>query len=147
MNSIVFFDSKDSRFAEVRRIRSQVFTAEQGADSKSEFDSYDVTADFALLYNENKPVATARIAYTPSGVKIGRIAVIRQCRGRGFGRDIVNAVTKKAFSDGADKVFVDAQLHAVPFYEKLGFCVIGSEIIDRGLAHLPMMIEKENYHG
>lgn len=135
---IDFFDSSAAEFEFVKSIRTCVFTNEQGADADSEFDEYDSTSLFALLYDENEPVGTARIAKTAAGFKIGRIAILKSCRGKGYGADIVSAVTDKAFEMGADKVFVDAQNYAVPFYEKLGFRVIGAEITDRGLPHIPM---------
>lgn len=144
MNNIEFFHCDDTRFNEVKRIRTAVFTNEQGADAQAEFDEYDKSALFALLYENGKAVATARIAETQNGYKIGRIAVSAQCRGKGYGAVIVNAVTEKAFSFGADRVFVDAQNYAVPFYEKLGFTVNGTEIYDRGLPHIPMIILKKN---
>lgn len=135
---IDFFDSSAAEFEFVKSIRTCVFTNEQGADADSEFDEYDSTSLFALLYDENEPVGTARITKTAAGFKIGRIAILKSCRGKGYGADIVSAVTDKAFEMGADKVFVDAQNYAVPFYEKLGFRVIGAEITDRGLPHIPM---------
>ena len=136
---IDFFDSSAAEFEIVKAIRTCVFTNEQGADADGEFDSYDSTSLFALLYDdENEAVGTARIAKTDAGFKIGRIAVLKKCRGKGYGADIVRAVTDKAFEMGADKVLVDAQNYAVPFYEKLGFKVTGTEITDRGLPHIPM---------
>lgn len=146
--SIDFFDSSAAEFEIVKAIRTCVFTNEQGADADDEFDSYDSTSLFALLYDDkNEPVGTARIAQTSSGIKIGRIAILKECRGKGYGADIVKAVTQKAFDMGADKVLVDAQNYAVPFYEKLGFTVIGTEIMDRGLPHIPMCIDKGESYG
>ncbi|MCM1284646.1 MAG: GNAT family N-acetyltransferase [Acetobacter sp.] len=145
MSSIEFFYCNDKRYAEVKKIRTSVFTNEQGADSQTEFDEYDEFALFALLYEDGTAVGTARIAKTPCGYKIGRIAVSKECRGKGYGAVIVNSVTEKAFSFGADKVFVDAQNYAVSFYEKLGFTVNGSEIYDRGLPHIPMIILKKDF--
>lgn len=144
---IDFFDSSAAEFETVKAIRTCVFTNEQGADAKGEFDQYDSTSLFALLYDGNEPVGTARIAQTAAGFKIGRIAILKKCRGKGFGAEIVKAVTKKAFEMGADKVLVDAQNYAVPFYEKLGFKVIGTEIMDRGLAHIPMCMDKGEHYG
>ena len=135
---IDFFDSSAAEFEIVKAIRTCVFTNEQGADADNEFDEYDKTSLFALLYEGDKPVGTARIAETAAGIKIGRIAILKECRGKGYGADIVKAVTDRAFDMGADKVLVDAQHYAVPFYEKLGFKVIGAEITDRGLPHIPM---------
>ena len=135
---IDFFDSSAAEFEIVKAIRTCVFTNEQGADADNEVDEYDKTSLFALLYEGDKPVGTARIAETAAGIKIGRIAILKECRGKGYGADIVKAVTDRAFDMGADKVLVDAQNYAVPFYEKLGFKVIGAEITDRGLPHIPM---------
>ena len=135
---IDFFDSSAAEFEIVKAIRTCVFTNEQGADADNEFDEYDKTSLFALLYEGDKPVGTARIAETAAGIKIGRIAILKECRGKGYGADIVKAVTDRVFDMGADKVLVDAQNYAVPFYEKLGFKVIGAEITDRGLPHIPM---------
>lgn len=145
MTEIKFITCNDKDYDIVKNIRTAVFTDEQGADGETEFDSYDLTADFALLYEDKKAVATARVAHLKNGFKIGRIAVTKERRGKGYGAEIVKAVCKKAFEEGADKVFVDAQNYAVPFYEKLGFKVIGDEIIDRGLPHIPMVLEGESY--
>lgn len=149
MNNIKFFNFDSAEFELVKSIRTAVFTNEQGANAEEEFDKYDNASEsvFALLYDDENAIATARIANTEKGVKIGRIAVLKSCRGKGYGAVIVNAVTNKAFDMGADMVYVDAQNYAVPFYEKLGFKAIGSEIIDRGLPHIPMCIKKGEAYG
>lgn len=144
---IDFFDSSAENFEIVKAIRTRVFTNEQGADADGEFDEYDEKSIFALLYEDDLPVGTARIAETAAGVKIGRIAILKECRGKGYGADIVRAVTKRAFDMGADRVLVDAQNYAVPFYERLGFHIIGTEIMDRGLPHIPMCTDKGEHYG
>lgn len=147
MYNIKFINHNDSDFSKVKMIRTAVFTREQGADADGEFDCYDDGAVFALLYDGNEAVATARVVVTDKGYKIGRIAVLKQYRGKGLGSAVVRAVTQSAFDKGAQRVFVDAQNYAVPFYEKMGFKVSGSEITDRGLPHIPMTLEKGDYHG
>lgn len=148
MSKIIFITSDSDDFQLVRDIRASVFTAEQGADRDTEFDSYDEKGKgtlYALLYDEEKAVATSRLALTEKGFKIGRIAVLKQYRGKGYGEKIVRAVVEKAFEKGTETVLVDAQNYAVPFYEKFGFKAIGSQIIDRGLPHMPMSLDKNNY--
>lgn len=147
MYNIKFIKSSDTEFEYVKCIRTAVFTNEQGADAQTEFDEYDSLADFALLFDSDRPVGTARVVRLDKDFKIGRIAILKEYRGKGYGAVIVRAVLEKAFQKGADKVYVDAQNYAVPFYEKIGFKVIGDEIKDRGLPHIPMMIEKENDYG
>lgn len=137
----VFISSSSPEFEHVMHIRNTVFEIEQGAIAEEELDSYDGAAEtlYALVYDGDEPVATGRIANTPKGLKIGRIAVLKSRRGRGTGALLVNALCDKALSLGAESILVDAQRHAVPFYEKLGFSPTGeSEITDRGIIHLPM---------
>ena len=136
----VFINCNDNAFEEVRRIRTEVFTLEQGADKK-EFDEYDSDGStvFLLLYEDKKPLATGRLAKTQTGFKLGRIAVLKSERGKGLGKVLVTALCDKAESLGAPFVLVVAQLHAVEFYKKLGFTETGEDnITDRGITHMPM---------
>jgi ElaA protein len=147
MYNLKFITAQDSDYEKVKSIRTAVFTNEQGANANQEFDTYDETATFVLLFDEGEAVATARVVVMEKGYKIGRIAVLKQCRGKGYGAVVVRAVTENAFENGADIVYVDSQNYAVPFYQKIGFDVIGDELIDRGLPHIPMSIEKDRYYG
>lgn len=136
-----FFHNNDQGFAMVKQIRYTVFEMEQGAIEEQEIDSYDADPNtvYALIYDDKNAVATGRIALTPKGYKIGRIAVLKSQRGKGTGALLVNSLCEKACQMGAEFILVDAQLHAVPFYEKLGFAPTGeAEIVDRGIVHLPM---------
>lgn len=137
----VFINHTSPEFKDVMYIRNTVFEKEQGAIAEEELDCYDADDKtvYTLLYENDKPVATGRIACTPYGFKIGRIAVLKSQRGRGTGAVLVKTLCDKAMELGAEFVLVDAQLHAVPFYEKLGFSPTGErEITDRGIIHLPM---------
>lgn len=148
MSKIVYISSNSDDFQLVKDIRTSVFTAEQGADETAEFDRYDEEKTdtlYALLYDGENAVATSRLALTEKGYKIGRIAVLKEYRGKGLGEIIVRAVVEKAFEKGADTVLVDAQNYAVPFYERFGFKVAGSQIFDRGLPHMPMSLDKNDY--
>lgn len=141
MIDIKYISCCDSEFEFIKQIRKKVFIAEQGAYANEEFDSFDDDKNtvFALLYYDNKPAGTARLVKTDDGCKIGRIAILKEYRGMGFGKTLVCALVEKAFIC-EKKVFVDAQNHAVDFYKKIGFKIIGDEIIDRGLPHIPMCI-------
>jgi predicted GNAT family N-acyltransferase len=138
---IEFIKSSDSDFEKVMFIRNTVFEKEQGAILEEEIDEYDNSNEtvYALIYDGEDAVATGRIAHTPKGYKIGRIAVMKSQRGKGVGAVLVNTLCDKSRQLGASDVFVDSQLHAVEFYKKQGFEIISNEeIIDRGIRHLPM---------
>lgn len=137
-----YIDRTDEKFNIVMQIRNEVFEKEQGAIASQEIDLYDESDKtiYLLLYDGDSAVATGRIAFTDSGVKIGRIAVVSSQRGKGVGAVLVSSLCEKAQNMGAKFVLVDAQLHAIKFYEKLGFKSLEKpEIIDRGIRHLPMV--------
>ncbi|MDT0649750.1 GNAT family N-acetyltransferase [Autumnicola edwardsiae] len=62
-------------------------------------------------------------------VKIGRLAVSKQYKGKGFGREILN-FTKQLFVDnnrtGCKFITVDAYRESLKFYEKNGFKYLSS---------------------
>lgn len=146
MAEVKFLLYKDPEYMLVKSIRMQVFVNEQNIKCEEEFDELDHRSLFAVLYDGVSAVATARITEIPQGLKIGRIAVLKDFRGKHYGAQIVNAVVSKSIEAGADRVYVDAQNHAVNFYEKLGFRICGAEIIDRGIAHTPMCIDKGDFN-
>ncbi len=147
---IFFFGIDDERYSMVKQIRTDVFTNEQKASADNEFDRYDRIGEltlYALVYNDQKAIATGRIAVTDKGYKIGRIAVLKSSRGIGAGAFLVKSLIKKCVESGDGNIYVDAQLHAVKFYEKLGFKVISQkQITDRSIAHLPMKFDKKEYN-
>lgn len=141
MAEIRFITPFDTDFSAVRDIRTDVFIAEQGVIASQEFDLFDeVTsgAYFAAAYDDGRIIGTGRLVIG-SKYKIGRLAVRKEHRGKGIGSQIVSALLDKASSLGAERVYVDAQPKAVPFYERFGFSVCGKDIIDRGLPHSPMV--------
>lgn len=145
---IRFIKSADREFSLVKDIRTSVFTLEQGADRDSEFDLYDeqdADSDYVLIFSGGNAAATGRLAFTGKSCKIGRIAVVKGFRGMGLGDKLVRALLNRAFELGYDSVLVDSQMHAIPFYKKFGFEPSGGQIMDRGLVHMPMKLDKKNY--
>ena len=108
-------------------VRTQVFVEEQGFCH--EFDEIDARADHLVLYDNGCPVATGRVflagdgAPVPGACMIGRIAVVRSHRGSGTGRLVMERLLMRA-GKLADCALLDAQVQAIPFYERLGFSVL-----------------------
>ena len=62
-----------------------------------------------------------------------RICVLKEGRGKGFGREIILAIEKSAKEDQLDGLYLSAQEQAVLFYEKLGFVATsGERYLDMG---------------
>ena len=73
----------------------------------------------------------------PDG-RIGRLAVLEPWRGRGVGTELLDALVEVAAARGLEIVYLHAQLHAIPFYEKNGFEREGREFMEDGLRHVNM---------
>jgi len=131
--SVVAFD--DRYAAEIRAIRNKVFTDEQHFDAKVDFDGRDPSAVHVLAACEGRYVGTGRLL--PDG-HIGRLAVLSEYRGRGVGANMVQALVSEAEKAGLTRVFLGAQMHAVSFYERLGFVACGAPFTEAGVEHLPM---------
>lgn len=124
-------------------IRKEVFVKEQGVDENNEFDELDKEVPHLVIFEDGSPVATGRIIpYKENAVKLGRIAVIKEKRGQGFGKQIVLEFIKKAKEDGAKEIYLGSQSHAVGFYEKCGFELLGTEMyLEEGIEHYDMVMK------
>jgi predicted GNAT family N-acyltransferase len=72
---------------------------------------------------------------------LGRIAVLKAWRGRGVGSALVRFFVDTAKQKGLGRVYLNAQLPAVGFYENLGFRKVGGVFMDAGIRHIRMEME------
>jgi predicted GNAT family N-acyltransferase len=114
-------------------IRRRVFVEEQGVPPALEWDGRDESARHVLaLTGRGEPVGCARLL--PHG-HIGRMAVLPAFRRRGVGAALLATLVEGARSRGRRKVFLHAQLRAVPFYREHGFRPVGPVFLDAGIPH------------
>lgn len=122
--------------AELRRIRSTVFIAEQAVPPELEWDAEDAEALHFLAYEGNYPIGTARLL--PDG-HIGRVSVLKDWRGLKVGDALLRAVIAEAEKRGLQQQMLSAQVQATPFYERLGFTIVSGEYLDAGISHIDMV--------
>ncbi len=119
------------------RIRTDVFVEEQGF--VVEFDDDDAISTHIVLYDGDVPVAVCRIIPGKDGeCHIGRIAVVREYRGRGIGSAVVTEAEDVARSMGFRESLLSAQVRAKGFYETLGYEAFGDEYLDEYCPHVMM---------
>jgi predicted GNAT family N-acyltransferase len=133
---------------EALSVRRRVFIEEQRVPEEEEIDAHD--ADPATVKDcrhvvvrvDGKPVATGRLLLgEPDGLHIGRVAVLAEYRRRGIGRAVMHALHDVARFRNARTVVLAAQLHAIPFYERLGYVARGPVFLDAGIEHRWMEID------
>ncbi len=122
-----------------RNLRKSVFCDEQNIKEETEFDNLDSSSSHLLISENSSPVGTGRITKVDERtVHFGHIAIEKNSRKKGYGKILINEMIKKAKNMGADKITINAQTHAVPFYEKSGFAVNGIEKTNGEISFVPM---------
>src|SRR5260370_3339556 len=82
-------------------IRRRVFIEEQGIDEAIEHDVDDLSAIHVLALRDAQPVGCGRMVESAAGVKIGRMAVLPEVRGRGIGRGALDYLVSPPRERGA----------------------------------------------
>lgn len=126
-------------FADAAFLRTKVFVKEQGF--VNEFDDIDDNAYHFVIYDEEMPVAVARLFGNFPTYHIGRVAVLPQYRGTGLGRLLLEQIEDYAL--GLNKnvrctVSLSAQTRTAKFYEKCGYLKTGEEYYDEFCPHIEM---------
>jgi predicted GNAT family N-acyltransferase len=116
-------------------IRFAVFVEEQRVPAEIELDEMDVKSLHAVAFGDRVPVGTGRLL--PDG-HIGRMAVLKDWRGRGVGSLILKTLVDAARSRGEREIVLSAQVHATAFYRAHGFVEEGAEYLDAGIPHVDM---------
>ncbi len=131
--------STQMEYASLFRLRTQVFVVEQNVDPLIELDEKDTYATHFVVYIDNKIIATCR-AFDENGWHLGRIAVLKQYRGKGIGKQLLMYVQSIAKKQGILRLELGAQLQAVKFYENCGFVAYGDIFEEANIQH--RMMEK-----
>ena len=124
--------------AEAQRIRLIVFVDEQRVPPELEMDEHDATSIHALAFADGKAVGTGRLL--PDG-HIGRMAVLKEWRGRGVGQALLRALIDAARRRGDTAVVLNSQVHALGFYGAEGFRAEGPVYEEAGIPHQAMRLK------
>ncbi|MDX8417600.1 GNAT family N-acetyltransferase [Absicoccus intestinalis] len=126
---------------EAERIRKKVFMEEQGF--QNEFDETDRISLHVVLLDVSNPVGTCRIYYSEERqcYVIGRIAVLKDHRGRNAGSQLLKAAEKEIRKRKGNRAELLAQVRATPFYEKNRYFSLGDIYMDEGCPHVWMRKE------
>ncbi len=124
---------------EAHFIRDTVFIKEQGFEK--EYDDIDNIAKHIVVYDNSVAVGTCRVFFNENenGYHMGRLAVLKEYRGNGYGKALVNAAINLTKALGGDVLRLGSQLHAIGFYESLGFVKDGENYLDEGQPHAPLI--------
>ncbi|MCJ8510757.1 GNAT family N-acetyltransferase [Acinetobacter lwoffii] len=124
--------------AHAKAIREAVFIQEQHIAAEDEWDAEDAVAVHFIVFQQDQAIATARLL---SNHSVGRVAVLTTARGLGVGQRLMQAVIDYARAEQRGLVKLSSQVHAIGFYQALGFEVQGEEYLDCGIPHIDMYLK------
>jgi len=125
-------------------IRIRVFVLEQRVPAQIELDADDQRAIHLLALRSGNAVGTARVVVKHGKAKIGRMAVLKNHRGKGVGAALLRRALALSGHANARQIFLNAQVAVVGFYEKLGFHAVGLVFDEAGIPHRRMIFGKED---
>lgn len=129
-------------YSAAKAVRFAVFVEEQGFAADIEIDAFDRTAVHIVLMIDSTAAACARLCFEDEGktAKIGRVAVPKRLRGKGYGRAVTQYAVHSAQERGAKRIYLHSQLSAEGFYAKLGFVPEGDSFDEEGVEHVTMVL-------
>jgi predicted GNAT family N-acyltransferase len=123
-------------------IRIRVFVKEQGVPGEIEMDRDDGRAVHFLAFSGEKTVGTARVVMRGKSAKIGRMAVLKSYRRRGVGKKLLKCAVAMARRQGAQNIYLHAQVPVIGFYETMGFRCAGPVFDEAGILHRKMILSR-----
>jgi predicted GNAT family N-acyltransferase len=121
---------------QLRAVREIVFVEEQQVPLELEWDELDPQCVHVLARAlDGTAIGTGRL--TPEH-KIGRMAVLREWRGKGVGDAMLLALIEQARHRGWREVSLHAQTPAIEFYLRHGFQPYGERFWEAGIEHQSM---------
>jgi len=126
---------------EILRSRAEIFVVEQSI-KYVDMDGIDYDSLHCYIEDGGRVVAYLRAFYDDDGsVKVGRVLTLRH--GRGTGRTLmeksISAILEKL---PTDLIYVNAQQHAVGFYERLGFVGVSDVFYEEKIPHIRMELKQ-----
>ena len=122
---------------EILRSRAEVFVKEQRI-SYVDPDGVDYKS-WHVFATENDKVCAYLRAFKDGDdtIKIGRVLTL--IHGKGTGTQLMKyAISELKAKTGCKKIIMDAQSHAISFYQRLGFTITSEEYLEEGIPHVDM---------
>ena len=121
---------------DLRHVRETVFVQEQRVPVEEEWDELDPLCVHVIARDESgRPIGTGRL--TPQR-RVGRMAVLRDWRGRGVGDAMLVQLIEQARSRHWPELSLNAQVSAESFYARHGFVPFGERFHEAGIEHQAM---------
>lgn len=139
---LIHLNNSGDLYQDALDLRYDLFFREPGLPRKILFDALEKNSLHVALVNNNCLCAYGRLSEEKLNVfKISQMVVQPNMQGKGLGTQILTELTKTAFEKGANEIYLNARLHAISMYQKLGFEETGDSYVAKstGVPHVKMV--------
>ena len=137
-----FNELSNTEIYEILKARSEIFILEQNIHYQ-DIDDIDYKSLHCFFMENNKVIAYLRAFYQDDNkdiVKIGSVLTLKH--GNGLGKELMEQSLKSIKEKmPCKKICMDAQKHAIGFYEKFDFKVVSNDFLEEGIVHVVMELE------
>lgn len=123
-------------------LRYQVFCIEQKVSVDEEIDHFDIIDNEIVkhygFYVNGSLVGVCRLLLASNKIKIGRVCISKTFRSKNYGLKMLTAVLFENPLLTNQVYYLEAQIHALSFYQKLDFKAYGDIFLDANIKHLKM---------
>ena len=123
-------------------IRRTVFIDEQNVPEDIEYDGSEDSALHFICLVDGRPVGAGRLSILEDRLKVERVAILKEFRGMGLGRRMVQTVLQECAKYPGKPAGGHAQIIAREFYENLGFRAVGEAFEEAGILHIKMVYDR-----
>lgn len=137
LKSKFFYELTTKELYEILKARAAIFVVEQKC-AYQDIDDKDYSSLHVFYENDGEVEAYLRaFPKEEHVVQVGRVLTLHH--GNGLGGKLLHegiAQIKKSFHP--EKIYLEAQCHAIGFYKREGFSVCSDEFLEDGIPHVGM---------
>lgn len=107
-------------------LRYRILREPLGKERGSERNDGDASGIHFALYDDGQLLGIARLDQVDETTcQVRFVAVEMDLQGKGIGKKLMEAVERRGAAEGYSRLMLHARDYALPFYEKLGYRLIG----------------------
>ena len=126
---------------EIYAVRHEVFVVEQGLTHTVVDEPDDRYSVHVLASYDGRLAGVGRVTFIGDEAQVAWVAVRRAYRRHGVGRAIMDRLLEVSREQGVALVSLNAQTHALSFYETLGFRSVGRRFFMSAIEHQHMILD------
>ena len=119
-------------------LRERVFCGEQGVTPAADRDGRDGESTHLVAVEDGRVIGTCRLLPRGDVVRLGRLAVEADQRGRGIASKILGLADEVSRGLGARRIDLHAQTYAIELYRTDGYVETGDRFVEEGIEHVSM---------